>query len=161
MAVDRRHLIAPLAIGVAALSLAGTGAAFAATGTHTATPTAFSARRTTAVTVKADRPDRDATTDVAGKDTSTEAATDVASTGTTHDAAQHGPRGGQRPMNGVAGAGGAISPGSAPPAHGRTTAEACASSWRRSWHRPAPARRPVPRRARACRVLDGPALVVR
>ena len=32
MAINRGHLIAPLAIGAAALSLAGTGAAFAATG---------------------------------------------------------------------------------------------------------------------------------
>lgn len=92
MAVNRRHRIAPLAIGAAALSLAGTGAAFAATGTPTATPTAITTRHTTAVTVKVDRPDRDATKNVAGKhtskDTSKEATKDVASRGTTHDPAR-------------------------------------------------------------------------
>jgi len=85
MAINRRHLIAPLAIGVAALSLAGTGAAFAATGTHTAAP---AARHTTAVVLKADRPDRDATKDVAGKDTSQGTTRDVPSRDTTHDAAR-------------------------------------------------------------------------
>jgi len=89
MAINRRHLIAPLAIGAAALSLAGTGAAFAATGTHTAAPTA---RHTTVVAVRADRPDRDATKDVAGKDTSKDTSQgttkDASSRDTTHDAAR-------------------------------------------------------------------------
>jgi hypothetical protein len=89
MAINRRHLIAPLAIGAAALSLAGTGAAFAATGTHTAAP---AARHTAAVVLKADRPDRDATKDVAGKDTAKDTSQgttrDVPSRDTTHDAAR-------------------------------------------------------------------------
>ena len=90
MAINRRHLIGPLAIGAAALSLAGTGAAFAATGTHTAAPAAITTRHTTAVALKADRPDRDATKDVAGKDTSKDTSQgttkDVSSRDTTHEA---------------------------------------------------------------------------
>ena len=89
MAINRRHLIAPLAIGAAAVSLAGTGAAFAATGTHAAATTL---RHTTAAPVRADRPDRGVTKDVVGKDavadTSKGTTKDVPSRDTTHDAAR-------------------------------------------------------------------------
>jgi len=82
MAFNRRHLIAPLAIGAAALSFAGTGAAFAATGTHTVKPAVTATKHGTEKDLKADRAGKDTTKDPANDTTK-----DRASTGTTTDVA--------------------------------------------------------------------------
>jgi hypothetical protein len=76
MVFNRRHLIAPLAIGAAVLSFAGTGAAFAATGTHIVKPAVVATKHTTVADVKTDRTGRDTTTDLARTGTTN----DVAST---------------------------------------------------------------------------------
>ena len=86
MAFHRRHLIAPLAAGAAALSIAGTGAAFAATGTHSVKPVVATVKHATETDLKADRTGKDTT-----KERSKDATSDRASTGTTKDPASKDP----------------------------------------------------------------------
>ncbi len=71
MSIIRHRWIAPLAIGAAALSVAGTGAAFAASGAHTAPTTAITRHVTTAAELKAEHSVKETALDKS-KDTTTD-----------------------------------------------------------------------------------------